>query len=232
MSKFIITNIKISFKQIPLFVKIISIIIIIYSMGAAIQTAHLGIAPQGVIYPVLSYRYLFSGIGSVIFINFIFITYYDSNTSIREIASLGCKGLGSNALFIKQAICMATLLIPTLLVVIPTYLRIDGINFISLSFIAHLSICIIPQILIMALVMFISIKFKSPFSYLFIILYYYGVDIAISKNFNQGATMTAYLYNYGPISDMNLIYISIGIQFAIAIGLILYSYNIMRKGSR
>lgn len=230
MSKFIITNIKISFKQIPLFIRIISIMIIIYSMYMAWELSYPGISPDGIIYPILSYRYLFSGIGSVIFINFIFISYYDSNTSFREIASLGCKRLGNNALFIKQSLCMLTLLIPTLLVIIPIYLGIDDRLFVKLSFIGHLSICIVPQLLIMALVMFVSIKFKSPFAYLFIVVYYYGIDIFISETFDLGSTITAYLYTYNLISDIRLVYISMGIQFVLAIGLILYSYNIMRKG--
>ncbi|MGL5084844.1 MAG: hypothetical protein ACRC68_03875, partial [Clostridium sp.] len=196
MSKYIIESIKVSFREIPLLVKIVSSLIIIYCMYIAIRYGYLGTVKDGFTYPVVSYWQISYGITFTLYVNYIFSIYRDANTSMRELLLLGRKSISGYNYFLKELSTMLVFLIPLIISIIPIYLQAKTIGE-PILLIFHALLCLGMPILFMSYALLINTLRKSPILYIVPIAYLVIIDPSISVGYNSQVSLSNYLANYG-----------------------------------
>lgn len=229
MSKRIEQCIKVSIREIPLAIKMISLAIIIYCMASSIAYANLGFYVEGFGYPTLSYNYMVYGIVFTVYINYVFSIYNDNKTSMKELLIISGKGFIGYNYFLKNISMIFICLIPLIILVIPTYMINKNSLGSSVNFILHLFLCLAPGILFLTFSFFISTTNKNPIYYTIPIIYFLVIDPGLTVGANWKFSFTSYLKNYAIIGSIKYLYIVVILEVVFSCIFILISYNYLKR---
>lgn len=217
MSKYLKIWIKVSLKQIPVFVKTFSLIALLYCMISSIRYANLGFAIENFGYPTLSYNYMVYGMTIILYINHIFIIYNDKKTSLMDLIIISKKRLKVNNYILKNIIMIFFFILPLFVISIPVYLRNIASFEHNIPFIIHLGLSIFPAVLMISYAIYISTTPKSGIYYCLPIIYLLFIDPMITLKINWKFSMTAYLNNYAIISGIEYIYILVVMEIIFSV---------------